>query len=68
MTYWDGSRFVPVKNLKVEWATATNQPSAITFDPVNTTEVRLTMTSPFPNASNGFFGISELEVVGDAVS
>jgi beta-galactosidase len=68
VTYWDGSRFAPVKNPNVEWATATNQPSSITFDPVNTTEVRLTMTSPFPDAANGFFGISELEVVGDAVA
>jgi beta-galactosidase len=68
VTYWDGRRFVPVKNPNVEWATATNQPSSITFDRVNTTEVRLTMRSPFPDAANGFFGISELEVVGDAVA
>jgi beta-galactosidase len=68
VTYWDGSRFAPVKNLKAEYATATNQPSSLTFDPVNTTEVRLTMTSPFPDAADGFFGISELEVVGDVVA
>jgi beta-galactosidase len=68
VSFWDGSRFAPVKNPTVEWAAATNQPSSITFDPVNTTEVRLTMTSPFPDADNGFFGISELEVVGDAVA
>jgi beta-galactosidase len=60
VSYWDGSKFVPVPNLHITWATASNQPTRITFDPVNTTQLRLDMTSAHPGASNGFLEIAEL--------
>jgi beta-galactosidase len=62
VTYLDHGRYVPVSGLHVDWATASNQPSTITFDPVSSTSVRLKLISPFPNASNGFFQIAELQV------
>ena len=68
VTYWDGSRWAPVTNLDVTWATASNQPTTITFDPVATTEVRLEMTSPRPNTNTGFLQIAELQVIGDEVA
>jgi beta-galactosidase len=60
VTYWNGNAFVPVANQKVDWATASNHPSTIAFDEVRTSTVRLKMTSPFPDATNGFFQIAEL--------
>src|SRR5262245_23045658 len=63
VSYRDGDRWVPVSNLHVDWATATNQPSTITFDKVSAASVRLKMTSPSPNANGtGFFQIAELQV------
>ncbi|GLZ33786.1 beta-galactosidase [Lentzea sp. NBRC 105346] len=58
--YWDGSKYVPVKGLKVTWASESNAPSTIAFDAVTTTSVRLVMTSPTPSTSNGFLKIAEL--------
>ena len=58
---------MPVKNLQVDRATASNQPSTITFDPVGTTRLKLEMTSRFPKANNGFLPIVELQVIGDVV-
>jgi beta-galactosidase len=54
--------FVPVNNPRITLATASDQPTTITFDPVRTDEVRLTMTSPTPGAATGFLRISELTV------
>src|SRR4051812_19900 len=67
VTYWDGSAFVPVKNLAVTQAAASNQPSTLSFDPVNTNQVRIEMTSPSPGTSAGFFQITELEVNGELI-
>ena len=55
---------MPVANQHVEWATASNEPSTIAFDEVHASSVRIKMTSPFPNASNGFFQIAELQAIG----
>jgi beta-galactosidase len=60
VTYWNGHAFAPVSNQSVTWATASGQPSAISFDPVSTTQVRLEMTSPTPGTSAGFIRIAEL--------
>ncbi len=62
VTYWNGSAFVPVKNLTV------TAPSTLSFDPVNTNQVRIEMTSPQPGTSTGFFQIAELEVNGELLS
>jgi beta-galactosidase len=60
--YWTGRDFVPVRNLRIVWATASNQPTTLTFDPVRTAAVRLDMTSPTPGTSSGFLRIAELQV------
>jgi beta-galactosidase len=57
---WNGSRFVPVTGQKISWATASGQPTTVTFDPVTTTAVRLDMTSPSPATATGFFRIASL--------
>jgi beta-galactosidase len=61
---WDGRRWVPVANPRIAWATASNEPTTITFDPVTTTRIRLDLTSAFPKAPNGFLQISELRASG----
>jgi beta-galactosidase len=63
VTYWNGREFVPVRHLKITWATASNQPTTITFDPVRTSQIRLTMTSPSPGTAAGFLQIAELQAV-----
>ncbi len=65
--YWDGSAWKPVSNLVVTQAAATNQPSTLSFDPVNTTQLRVEMTSPSPGTNAGFFQITELEAVGEGL-
>jgi beta-galactosidase len=61
VTRWNGARFVPVRDLRVDWATASNQPTTIHFDPVRTSELRLEMTSPSPGSTTGFLQIAELQ-------
>ena len=54
-------------NAHVEPATASGEPTVITFDPVSTTRLRLDLTSAHPKAPDGFVAISELEVPGVAL-
>ena len=61
LSYWDGRRFVPARDVRISWATASNQPTTITFDPVRTTGIRLVMTSRAPNTPTGFIQIAELQ-------
>jgi beta-galactosidase len=58
---WDGRRFVPARGTRIEWATASNQPTRITFDPVRTSRIRLDMTSRSPGTATGFLQIAELK-------
>jgi beta-galactosidase len=60
VTYWNGTTFVQAGDQQVTLATASGQPSVITFDPVTTTQVRLELTSPAPGTSTGFFAVAEL--------
>jgi beta-galactosidase len=60
VSYWDGHRFAPVGNPAIGWATASNQPTTVTFDPVSTTALRLDMTSAAPATGVGFLQIAEL--------
>jgi beta-galactosidase len=62
VSYWNGRVFVPVSNPVIAWATASNQPTTITFDPVRSSMIRLAMTSRSPNAANGFIQIAELQI------
>jgi beta-galactosidase len=59
-TYWNGHGFVPVRNPRIEWATGSNQPTRITFEPVRTSRIKLTMTSRAPGTTTGFLQIAEL--------
>jgi beta-galactosidase len=54
-----------VHGLAVAWSGTL---ATLTFDPVGTTEVRLELTTAYPDATNGFFQITELAVTGDAVT
>ncbi len=65
--YWNGTAWAPVANPQVTLASASGQPSEVTFDPVSTTKVRLDMTSAHPKAGDGFIAISTLEVPGAGV-
>jgi beta-galactosidase len=60
VVYLRDGHYVPVRNAKITWAAATNQPTTITFDPVRTTSVRLEMTSRAPGTPGGFLQIAEL--------
>jgi beta-galactosidase len=62
VSYWNGQAFVPVSHPVITWATASNQPTTITFDPVESTRIRLDLTSRSPNTANGFIQIAELQI------
>ena len=61
---WNGSEYVPVSNAEIQWASASNAATVITFDPVATSSLRLDLTSRAPWTSTGFLQIAELEVAG----
>ncbi|MDH6625656.1 hypothetical protein M2271_003467 [Streptomyces sp. LBL] len=58
---WDGRRFVPVTGTTVEWATASDTPTVLTFDQVRGSRLRLTLTSSRPGEVQGAVRISKLE-------
>jgi beta-galactosidase len=65
VSYWNGLAWVPVRRLRVTPAQTSDQPSAISFAPVSTTAVRLSMTSRSPGSPvTGNLAISELEIPG----
>jgi beta-galactosidase len=68
VSYWNGAGWVPVSAQQVQFATASDQPTTITFDPVSTTGVRLELTSPAPDTSTGFLQITELQVPADEIT
>jgi beta-galactosidase len=62
VSHWNGTAFVPVRNLRIDRAAESNQPTTITFDPVRSSEIRLDLTSPAPGTTTGFLRIAELNV------
>ena len=61
VSYWNGSDWVPVSDQHVSFASASNDPSTITFDPVAATQLKLDMTSASPgDPVTGNLAISEL--------
>jgi beta-galactosidase len=62
VSYWNDRAFVPVGHPVITWATASNQPTTITFDPVRSTSIRLELTSRSPNTATGFLQIAELQI------
>lgn len=61
---WDGQRYVPVAGASVAWATASGEPTVITFDAVRGSRLRLTLTSAYPGETRGAVRITELAVPG----
>jgi beta-galactosidase len=61
VSYWDGRRFVSVRGTRIEWATASNQPTRISFAPVRASRIKLDMTSRSPGTATGFLQIAELK-------
>ncbi|MEU9170510.1 glycoside hydrolase family 2 TIM barrel-domain containing protein [Streptomyces sp. NPDC048420] len=61
---WDGSAYVPVRGASVEWATASGEPTVITFASVRASRIRLTLTSAYPGEARGGVRIGKLEVPG----
>jgi beta-galactosidase len=59
-SYWDGHRWRAAAGVHVQWATASNQPTVISFAPVRTDRLRLDLTSGHPEAPDGFLQIAEL--------
>jgi beta-galactosidase len=58
----DGRRYRPVTGAAVDWATASDAPTVITFDTVRGSRLRLLFTSAHPGAANGAVRVSRLEV------
>ncbi|WP_327319902.1 glycoside hydrolase family 2 TIM barrel-domain containing protein [Streptomyces sp. NBC_01235] len=58
---WDGERYVPVTGAAVDWATASDAPTALTFDPARGSKLRLKLTSGAPGTVQGAVRISRLE-------
>ncbi|MGW6013544.1 glycoside hydrolase family 2 TIM barrel-domain containing protein [Streptomyces sp. NPDC055210] len=62
VAFWDGHRYRPVRGAGIDWATASDAPTAITFDAVRGSRLRITMTSGHPGEARGGLRISRLEV------
>ncbi|MCF3137487.1 discoidin domain-containing protein, partial [Streptomyces olivochromogenes] len=58
----DGHTYVPVRGASVDWATASDAPTLITFAPASGSRIRLTLTSAHPGEAQGAVRISRLEV------
>ncbi|MBA6440294.1 glycoside hydrolase family 2 TIM barrel-domain containing protein [Streptomyces sp. GMR22] len=58
---WNGHAYVPVRGASITWATDSDTPTVITFDPVRTARLRLDLTSRHPGAANGAQRIVALE-------
>ena len=61
---WDGRRYVPVTGAAVDWATASDAPTVLTFDAVRVSRLRLTLTSAHPGEVLGAVRISKLAAPG----
>lgn len=60
VSYHDGHDLRPVHNLRVAWGNGSNEPTTLTFDAVDTDQLRLSMTSPTPGTTSGFLRITAL--------
>lgn len=59
---WDGERYVPVKGAAVDWATASDAATVVTFDAVRGARLPLVMTIRRPGEADGAQRISRLQV------
>ncbi|MGW0611576.1 glycoside hydrolase family 2 TIM barrel-domain containing protein [Streptomyces sp. NPDC002788] len=58
---WDGRSWQAVQGAAVDWATASDHVTVITFKPVRGSRIRLTLTSRHPDEARGAIRISRLE-------
>ncbi|MEU6182290.1 glycoside hydrolase family 2 TIM barrel-domain containing protein [Streptomyces coeruleorubidus] len=58
---WDGRAWRAVEDMAIDWATASDTPTVITFEAVRGSRIRLTMTSRHPDEARGALRISRLE-------
>ena len=66
VSYWNGLAWVPVTGQRVSYASGSDQPTTISFDPVGTTSVRLDMTSRSPHdPTTGNLTIAEIRIPGN---
>jgi hypothetical protein len=69
VSYWNGLAWVPVTAQHVSFATGSDQPTKITFDPISTAKVKLDMTSASPNSPvTGNLTIGDLAIPGAVVA
>ena len=61
---WDGHRYVPVTGAAVDWATASDAPTVLTFDAARGSRLRLTLTSAHPGEVLGAVRIGKLAAPG----
>jgi beta-galactosidase len=61
-SYWDGRKYVPVRHQTVAWATASGEPTVLTFDRLTASRLRLDLTSARPGAADGAQKIIALDV------
>ncbi|WP_128374594.1 glycoside hydrolase family 2 TIM barrel-domain containing protein [Streptomyces cavernae] len=62
VSVWNGRRYVPARDTRIDWATTSDALTVITFAPVRGSRLRITMTSAHPGEANGAQRISRLEV------
>ncbi|MET8948967.1 discoidin domain-containing protein, partial [Streptomyces sp. NPDC004542] len=58
----DGTGYTPVTGARVEWATASDTPTVITFDAARGSRIRLTLTSAHPGEAKGAVRLTRLDV------
>ncbi|GAA4324609.1 glycoside hydrolase family 2 TIM barrel-domain containing protein [Streptomyces venetus] len=59
---WDGRGWRDVPDITIDWATASDTPTVITFGAVRGSRIRLTMTSRHPDEAKGAIRVSRLEL------
>ncbi|GAA4789243.1 glycoside hydrolase family 2 TIM barrel-domain containing protein [Streptomyces ziwulingensis] len=58
---WNGRAWRPAADARTEWATASDEPTVVTFTPLTGSRVRLTLTSRHPGEARGAIRVSRLE-------
>ncbi|MFE8990945.1 glycoside hydrolase family 2 TIM barrel-domain containing protein [Streptomyces collinus] len=60
---WDGRAWQAARDTEIDWAAASDTPTAITFRPLRGSRIRLTLTSRHPDEARGAIRISRLDTL-----
>ncbi|MFF8018809.1 glycoside hydrolase family 2 TIM barrel-domain containing protein [Streptomyces sp. NPDC007929] len=60
---WDGRTWQAARDTEIGWADASDAPTAITFEPLRGSRIRLTLTSRHPGEARGAIRISRLDTL-----